>query len=78
MECADKGNTDHKERAIDVPNGKTHSVFLRKYWAAGREAKEVVGCWIGFTLEGLPCYVQAMTERRSGFWFGKELAFLLG
>lgn len=27
---ANKGNTDHKERPIDVPSGMTHSVFLRK------------------------------------------------
>lgn len=50
MECADKGNTGHKERAIDVPNGKMPSVCLRKHWATGREAKEVVGCWIGLAL----------------------------
>lgn len=55
MECADKGDTGHKERAIDVPSGKMPSVCLRKHWATGREAKEVVGCWIGFALEGLPC-----------------------
>ena len=34
-------------REIDVPNGKTLSVFLRKHWATGREVKEVVELCVG-------------------------------
>lgn len=29
--------------------------ILRKHWTSGREVKEVVGCWVSWALEGLPC-----------------------
>lgn len=45
----DKGSTDPSEREIDVPNGKTLSVFLRKHWTTGREVKKVVELHIGLT-----------------------------
>lgn len=45
--------TIKKERLMLLMEG--HSVFLRKHWTAGREVKEVVGCWVGLALEGLPC-----------------------
>lgn len=52
---ADKGNTDHKEREVDAPNGRTFCVSKETLDTTGREVKEVVGCWVGLVLEGLPC-----------------------
>lgn len=66
---ADKGSTDPSKREIDVPYGRTTSVFLRKYWATGREVRGGGAVhWVG--LRRTTLYVQAMAETRSGtFWF---------